>query len=283
MADGRPSISSRRCRRPPATYPGRSKRVTPCPLLVLLQVGFAEPLRSPGALVRSYRTLSPLPACGLSRRAGGLLSVALSAGRPAWALPSTLPCGARTFLSPVRDGAAVARPTARPFYSRGSLPPGGAPRGERPGGEEPAPRPGSLQPEGQGDVPERGQPRHLLQDVNAPHGEDQGEQPGPRAQPCEVGGEQRPEQPDGVAEHPRQEEMDDDRHRDHEPRAGTGAPQGELDDQQHRQGEDEGVGVQVDAESRVAVEDEADGNVDEGEDQAGEGEAVVDAAGTQRD
>src|SRR5947209_5396749 len=118
MADGRPSISSRRCRRPPATYPGRLKRVTPCPLLVLLQVGFAEPLRSPGALVRSYRTVSPLPARGPSRRAGGLLSVALSAGRPAWALPSTLPCGARTFLSPVRDGAAVARPTASPFYSR---------------------------------------------------------------------------------------------------------------------------------------------------------------------
>ena len=60
-AGGRPSISNRRCRRPLATYPGRWERVTPCPLLVLLQVGFAKPLRSPGALVRSYRTVSPLP------------------------------------------------------------------------------------------------------------------------------------------------------------------------------------------------------------------------------
>ena len=30
--------------------------------------------------------------------AGGLFSVALSWGHPHWALPSTLPCGARTFL-----------------------------------------------------------------------------------------------------------------------------------------------------------------------------------------
>ncbi len=30
---------------------------------------------------------------------GGLLSVALSEGRPSWVLPSVLPCGARTFLS----------------------------------------------------------------------------------------------------------------------------------------------------------------------------------------
>ncbi len=30
---------------------------------------------------------------------GGLLSVALSEGRPPWVLPSVLPCGARTFLT----------------------------------------------------------------------------------------------------------------------------------------------------------------------------------------
>src|SRR5207302_8972531 len=117
-AGGRPSISNRRYRRPLATYPGRWERVTPCPLLVLLQVGFTEPLRSPGALVRSYRTVSPLPDSDFGARSGGLLSVALSAGRPAWALPSTLPCGARTFLNPEHVGAAVAWPTARSFYSR---------------------------------------------------------------------------------------------------------------------------------------------------------------------
>jgi hypothetical protein len=46
----------------------------------LLRTGFAEPRRSPAALVSSYLTLSPLPGPG----PGGLLSVALSAGRPAW-------------------------------------------------------------------------------------------------------------------------------------------------------------------------------------------------------
>src|SRR3990172_2750335 len=49
-------------------------------------------------LVRSYRTVSPLPAL-----AGGEPLAVWSlwhfpSGRPAWALPSTLPGGARTFL-----------------------------------------------------------------------------------------------------------------------------------------------------------------------------------------
>ena len=33
----------------------------PCPCLALLPVGFAEPQRSPAALVVSYTTVSPLP------------------------------------------------------------------------------------------------------------------------------------------------------------------------------------------------------------------------------
>ena len=49
----------------------------------------------------SYLTVSPLlrylAASGSTYRSG-LLSVALSTGSPAWELPSTLPCGARTFL-----------------------------------------------------------------------------------------------------------------------------------------------------------------------------------------
>ena len=51
------------------------------PLLTLLQVGFTEPHRSPGTLVVSYTTVSPLPPTpeGVS---GGLLSVALSRGSP---------------------------------------------------------------------------------------------------------------------------------------------------------------------------------------------------------
>ena len=33
----------------------------PCPCLALLRVGFADPPRSPGTLVVSYTTVSPLP------------------------------------------------------------------------------------------------------------------------------------------------------------------------------------------------------------------------------
>ena len=45
---------------------------------VLLRVGFAEPIRSPGPLVSSYLTVSPL----LVRGTSGLFSVALSLGFP---------------------------------------------------------------------------------------------------------------------------------------------------------------------------------------------------------
>lgn len=45
----------------------------------LLRAGFTEPPRSPGVLVRSYRTVSPLPR---RRGRGGLFSVALSRGSP---------------------------------------------------------------------------------------------------------------------------------------------------------------------------------------------------------
>src|SRR5690625_5353007 len=47
--------------------------------LVLLRVGFTQPHRSPGALVVSYTTVSPLPPGGPG---GGLFSVALSRGSP---------------------------------------------------------------------------------------------------------------------------------------------------------------------------------------------------------
>ena len=63
--------------------------------MTLLRVGFAEPPRSPGTLVRSYRTVSPLPPEG-----GGLFSVALSCESPRLARASTLSCGAPTFLNP---------------------------------------------------------------------------------------------------------------------------------------------------------------------------------------
>jgi len=65
--------------------------------LTLLQVGFTEPPQSPAALVVSYTTLSPLP-FGRGRWAVCFLWHC-PAGRPGSALPTTLPCGARTFLT----------------------------------------------------------------------------------------------------------------------------------------------------------------------------------------
>jgi len=73
-------------------------------------MGFAEPDRSPGLLVSSYLTVSPLPA---GCPAGGLLSVALSLAlrpvgvthhRALWS-PDFPPAGA---TSPPRQGDAVA-------------------------------------------------------------------------------------------------------------------------------------------------------------------------------
>jgi hypothetical protein len=71
-------------------------------LLALLRVGFTEPSRSPGMLVVSYTTVSPLP--GGSHQAVCFLWHC-PAGRPGLPLATTLPYGVRTFLdgSPRRD------------------------------------------------------------------------------------------------------------------------------------------------------------------------------------
>ncbi len=64
--------------------PGGQQDGPSSPCLALLPVGLAEPPGSPRALVRSYRTVSPLPVRRARRPAaiGGLLSVALSCGSP---------------------------------------------------------------------------------------------------------------------------------------------------------------------------------------------------------
>jgi hypothetical protein len=82
----------------------------PCPCSTLLRMGFAEPPRSPGSLVVSYTTVSPLPVPGDVRfpRPSAVCSLLhFPSGRPAWELPSILPCGVRTFLDP--KAAAVSR------------------------------------------------------------------------------------------------------------------------------------------------------------------------------
>jgi hypothetical protein len=63
----------------PFSGTGRAARL---PRLALLRVGFTEPAGSPPSLVRSYRTLSPLPVRARRPAIGGFLSVALSCGSP---------------------------------------------------------------------------------------------------------------------------------------------------------------------------------------------------------
>jgi hypothetical protein len=59
-----------------------SRRAACFPRLALLRVGFTEPIRLPRPLVRSYRTVSPLPVRARRPAIGGLLSVALSCESP---------------------------------------------------------------------------------------------------------------------------------------------------------------------------------------------------------
>ena len=69
--------------RPTRKETGRRLAPHALPYLVFLRVGFTKPPPSPGALVRSYRTVSPLPLRSFRSVIGGLLSVALSlASRP---------------------------------------------------------------------------------------------------------------------------------------------------------------------------------------------------------
>ena len=62
----RPSLSAGGCPPAPAAYPGVSTDGPSSPCVALLPVGFAEPPGSPRVLVRSYRTVSPLPVRGRS-------------------------------------------------------------------------------------------------------------------------------------------------------------------------------------------------------------------------
>ncbi len=83
--------------------------------LSLLQVGFTEPLQSPGALVVSYTTVSPLPrGAGRDRHRTAVCSLwHCPADHSGWLLATTLPFGARTFLGGVA-GQHPTKPTRPP-------------------------------------------------------------------------------------------------------------------------------------------------------------------------
>jgi len=99
-------------------------RAAHAPCSTLLRVGFTEPTGSPRSLVRSYRTVSPLP---VPNSAVGPSAVCFlwhcPAGRPDWPLASTLLYGVPTFLDPIlsnnfppRGRAATTQPTHRRVY-----------------------------------------------------------------------------------------------------------------------------------------------------------------------
>ena len=72
------------------------------PLFDLAPGGVYQPPRSPGMLVVSYTTVSPLPVLtGVGHRRFGFCGTVPS-GCPAWALPSSLSYGVRTFLDALR-------------------------------------------------------------------------------------------------------------------------------------------------------------------------------------
>ena len=92
---------------------GRSRNDRTSSCLALLPMGFTEPDRSPGLLVSSYLTVSPLPAERTPPAVCFLWHFPWPHGR--WALPTIAPCGARTFLPPGpprHPGAAIDREPA---------------------------------------------------------------------------------------------------------------------------------------------------------------------------
>ncbi len=105
--------------------PGVDRAGPPSPCSALLRMGFTEPSGSPRMLVRSYRTVSPLPV----RRANPSPSAVCSllhfpAGHPDWALPSILPCGVRTFLGRIttpKSGSVRGHPADSPPLTIQSL------------------------------------------------------------------------------------------------------------------------------------------------------------------
>ena len=81
--------------------PCKAKQAVRRVLLFGLAPGDAYPAIHVAAdAVGSYPTISPLPPAIRRWPRGGVFSVALMSDYSAWALPSTLPCGVRTFLLP---------------------------------------------------------------------------------------------------------------------------------------------------------------------------------------
>ncbi len=116
----RPSIYERRCRRPPAAYPDtRAGSPQTCPVWPCSGWGLPSLPGHPGSwwsLTPPFHPYLPFTVRAPMRRAVCSLWH-WPAGHPEWALPTTLPCGARTFLEPLPW-----RATAWSTHPRSSLP-----------------------------------------------------------------------------------------------------------------------------------------------------------------
>ena len=111
---GLPTAPPRRGSPAPCGLPGSSGGPpSNAACLALLRVGLAEPARSPAPLVRSYRTVSPLPLRGEAV----CFLLRLREVTPAWVSPA--PCPAESGLSSTaRCAAAAARPAPpHPAYA----------------------------------------------------------------------------------------------------------------------------------------------------------------------
>ena len=89
--------------------------------LALLRVGFTEPYESPRTLVRSYRTVAPLPVAAAHFRErqpiGGLSLLHFRQVAPTWLTPAL--CSMESRLSSTRSShAAATRPTHYRFQPR---------------------------------------------------------------------------------------------------------------------------------------------------------------------
>src|SRR6478609_6523084 len=127
--------------------------------LALLLVGVAEPPGSLPTLVRSYRTVSPLPVPGGPGHRRSVLCCPIREIAPTWLSPAPVPCGAPTFLDTVTasgSDAAATRPTHRRVQSGPSL------VGSRNGGGLRPENESSLHPVGGGSTRSSGGPRSAL-------------------------------------------------------------------------------------------------------------------------
>ena len=104
------SVTIHLCGPPGDVWPGRPSHDS-----ALLRVGFAEPPGSPRALVRSYRTVSPLPDLHHAVQPSAVCFLwHFPADRSDWPLASTLPCGAPTFLDTIAEASCRGHPAGSP-------------------------------------------------------------------------------------------------------------------------------------------------------------------------